>query len=101
MIEVLAPKYGYSQDGIKIEIIGTKPGEKLYEELMTEDEAGRALESEDMFIVLPEMKELSHIDKSSYPSVSEIAEVKAYTSKDVKHLSREEIKGILYQENLL
>lgn len=98
MVEELAPKYGYSADEIRMEIIGNKPGEKLYEELMTEDEARRALESEDMFIVLPEMKELSHIGKSSYPSVSE-AEVKAYTSKDEKHLSNAEIKEILYQEN--
>ena len=101
MIEELASNYGHSPDEIKREIIGIKPGEKLYEELMTEDEARRALESEDMFIVLPEMRELSYIDKSYYPSVSEIAEVKAYTSKDVKHLTREEIKEILYQENLI
>jgi len=100
MIGELAQKYGYTPDEIKIEIIGNKPGEKLYEELMTEDEARRALESEDMFIILPEMKELSHINKSSYPSVSE-AEVKAYNSRDVKHLAREEIKEILYQKNLL
>ena len=101
MIEELAQNCGYSPNEIKLKLIGTKPGEKLYEELMTEDEARRALESEDMFILFPEMKELSHIDKSSYPSVSEIAEVKAYTSKDVKHLTREEIKEILYQENLI
>lgn len=101
MIEELAQNCGYPPNEIKLKLIGTKPGEKLYEELMTEDEARRALESEDMFILFPEMKELSHIDKSSYPSVSEIAEVKAYTSKDVKHLTREEIKEILYQENLI
>jgi len=100
MVGELAQKYGYTPDEIKIEIIGNKPGEKLYEELMTEDEARRALESEDMFILLPEMRELSHINKSSYPSVSE-AEVKAYNSRDVKHLAREEIKEILYQENLI
>jgi FlaA1/EpsC-like NDP-sugar epimerase len=99
MVEELAPKYGYSPEEIKMEIIGTKPGEKLYEELITEDEARRALETEDMFILLPEMKEFLLIDKSSYPSVSE-AEVKAYTSKEEKHLSKTEIKEILYKENL-
>lgn len=100
MVEELAPKYGYSPNEIKMEMIGTKPGEKLYEELMTEDEARRALETEDMFIVLPEMEELSHIDKSTYLSTSQ-AEVKAYASNDTKYLAKEEIKELLYQENLL
>ena len=100
MIVELAPNYGYSQNEIKTKIIGNKLGEKLYEELMTEDEARRALESEDMFIVLPEMKELSYIDKSSYLSTSQ-AQIKAYTSNTVKHLTKEEIKDILYQENLI
>ena len=100
MIEELAQKYGYTPDEIKIEIIGNKPGEKLYEELMTEDEARRALETKDMFIVLPEMKELSYIDKSYYPLTSQ-AENKAYTSKDTEHLAKEGIKEILYRENLL
>ena len=81
---------------IKIEIIGNKVGEKLYEELMTEEEAKRALEIEDMFIVLP-----SHLNSLS-PSVSDLkAEVKAYTSKEAKHLTKEEIKKLLYKENLI
>ena len=100
MVEELAQKYGYTPDEIKIAIIGNKPGEKLYEELMTEDEARRALETKDMFIVLPVMKELSDIDKSYYPLTSQ-AENKAYTSKDTEHLAKEEIKEILYRENLL
>ncbi len=100
MIEELTPKYGYSPGDMKIELIGNKLGEKLYEELMTEDEARRALETEDMFILLPEQEELSCIDKSSYRSASE-AEVKAYISYDEKHLSTAELRGILYHENLL
>ena len=100
MIDELAPKFGYLPNKIKRERIGNKLGEKLYEELMTEEEARRALESEDMFIVLPEMEEISRFDKSSCPSVSE-AEVKAYTSKDEKHLSKAEIREILYKGNLL
>ncbi|MCK4733201.1 MAG: polysaccharide biosynthesis protein, partial [Methanophagales archaeon] len=85
---------------IKREIIGTKLGEKLYEELMTEDESEMALESEDIFIIFSAMKKMSDIDKSSYPSFSS-AEVKAYTSKDEQYLSNAEIREILYEENLL
>ncbi len=98
MVEELAPKYGQLQNALKMEIIGTKPGEKSYEELMTEDEAGRALETEDMFIVLPEMRELPY--KPNYLSTSHV-EVKAYTSKEEEHLSKEEIRKILHKENLL
>ena len=100
MIDELAPKYGHSPDAIKREIIGTKLGEKLYEELMTEDESEMALESEDIFIIFSAMKKMSDIDKSSYPSFSS-AEVKAYTSKDEQYLSNAEIREILYEENLL
>ena len=98
MIEELAPKYGFSPDEIKMKMIGNKLGEKLYEELMTEDEARRALECEDMFILPPEMKGSSR--KSLYSSNAH-AEIKAYTSKDAEHLTKEEIKEILYQENLI
>ena len=100
MIEELAQNYGYSPEEIKMEIIGIKPGEKLYEELMTKDEARRALESEEMFIIFPEIKELSYIDKSLYPLISQ-AEIKAYTSKDEKYLVKKEIKEILYKEKLI
>jgi len=100
MIEELAPNYGHSPDAIKRTIIGTKLGEKLYEELMTEDESEMALESEDIFIIFSAMKKLSDIDNTLYPSFSRAA-VKAYTSKDEQHLSKAEIREILYEENLL
>ena len=100
MMEELAQIYGHSPDAIKRKIIGTKLGEKLYEELMTEDESEMALESKDIFIIFSAMKKLSDVDKSSYPSFSSAA-VKAYTSKDEQHLSKAEIRAILYEENLL
>lgn len=39
MVEGLAPKYG-CDDGIEIRTIGKRAGERIYEELMTEDDAG-------------------------------------------------------------
>ena len=41
MIELLAPKAGLDPDKITIRYIGAKPGEKLYEELMSQEEASR------------------------------------------------------------
>ena len=44
--------------------IGLRNGEKMHEELMTAEESRRALETDDMFILLPEMKEL--LDSNHY-----------------------------------
>lgn len=51
IIEELAPQYGYEPGKIEMKIIGKRVGEKYDEELMTEEEAKNAYETEDMFII--------------------------------------------------
>ena len=53
MINELSYKHGYDKNKIKILEIGCKPGEKLYEELMSSEETRRALELDRYFSVLP------------------------------------------------
>jgi len=72
MIKELASRYGYSPRDIEIRVTGTKLGEKLYEELVTEHESSRVLENKGMIIILPKRKELSHINKSYSQSSSNI-----------------------------
>ena len=85
MIEKLAPKYGYDPKDIKIEIIGKRKGEKLCEELMTEDEAMIAYETEDFFLILPGPP------REGLKRIS----VKRYASKDIRELTKKEIEGLL------
>lgn len=86
MIEELAPKYGYNPESIKVEISGKRAGEKIYEELLTADEAINASEIEDMFIITPAAKtqESRRITAKEYRS-----------DQDGILLAREEIKEIL------
>ena len=86
MIEELAPRYGYDPGGIRLEISGKRAGEKIYEELMTEDEAMSASETEDMFIITEAAKnrESKKILANEYRS-----------NRDAILLTREEIKGLL------
>jgi FlaA1/EpsC-like NDP-sugar epimerase len=52
-IEVFAPLYGRDPGSIAVSSIAPRPGEKAYEELMTEDESRRAVDVGDMYAVLP------------------------------------------------
>ncbi|HEY9206270.1 MAG TPA: UDP-N-acetylglucosamine 4,6-dehydratase family protein [Candidatus Methanoperedens sp.] len=100
LIEELAPRYGYDSDDIGLEIIGTKPGEKMYEELMTEDEAARSLEREDMYIIIPEIKEeLSNFVESMYRATP--IRTKDYVSKDVVPINGDQIKAILLNDRII
>lgn len=49
MVDELAPKYVRNKKEVKVEIIGKRPGEKLYEELMTEEEAVNATKLKILF----------------------------------------------------
>ena len=81
MVEYYAPQYGYDKDEIEVEIIGKRPGEQLYEELMTPDEILNAYDNGDLFIIRDELNE-NHEDF-------------IYNSNEIDHLSKEEIKEIL------
>jgi len=94
MIEELGPVYGYKADEIQLKRIGKKPGEKLYEELITQSEAERSLETRDMFIVLPEIREDLLIDTSRYPNAKH-TKLTSYTSNDARFLTEREIKRLL------
>ncbi|UTB33101.1 MAG: polysaccharide biosynthesis protein [Methanobacterium sp. ERen5] len=51
MIENLAPNYGYLREEINIDIIGTRIGEKMYEELMTDNETYYAVDDGELYIL--------------------------------------------------
>lgn len=55
LIEEYAPQFGYRVDEIGIEVTGKRAGEKMYEELITEEEAERTLELDNMFVVNPQI----------------------------------------------
>lgn len=90
MIEELAEKFGYKPHQIKIKIIGLRPGEKIYEDLMTEEEAVNSYEMEDMFIIKSPVREKPTYLRSC-----------GYGTKDERVFSKKEIKEFLYKENLL
>jgi len=86
IIEELSPEYGYSPKDIDIKKIGKRAGEKMYEELMTEEENHHAKEIEDMFVVFSE---------NSFKREEGDDLEFSYRSDETKLLDKEEIKKIL------
>jgi FlaA1/EpsC-like NDP-sugar epimerase len=102
MIQELAPVYGRNPEDIGIEIIGSKAGEKLYEELMSGEETRRTIELERYFAVLPAFQDVyQEVDYSSYPNIVSQAVSEAYNSANEKVLNHQELTNFLHANNLL
>jgi FlaA1/EpsC-like NDP-sugar epimerase len=91
MKEILSSKYGYKSSQIKTKIIGTRPGEKLIEYLLTQFEMENVLETKDFFIIPALNKSLK---KLKYPNAKKPKNTTSYF-KDMKTLSKKEIYLIL------
>ena len=101
MISELSPKYGIDPDSVGIEVIGTKPGEKLYEELMSDEETRRAVELDKYFAVLPAFRGFYKDVNYEYDSVvNEIVE-NPYVSSKSELMTLKEIKDFLVGNRLL
>ncbi len=78
-----------------IEVIGKRPGEKLYEELMTEEESMRALEFEEMFGILPFFGEKADYERF-YKALAASAAIRQYSTEDEPALSYPDVKEMIW-----
>jgi FlaA1/EpsC-like NDP-sugar epimerase len=93
-IKKYAEKYGHKPSEIKKKTIGVRPGEKIYEELMTETEAKNAFETKELLIVPPQVGRDIKLKASDYKNAKN-SNLKRYVSRDVKPLSKTKISELL------
>jgi len=101
MIDELAPQYGKKPEEIEITEIGTKPGEKLYEELMSPEETRRTVELEQYFSVLPAFRGIYQDIDYSYSTAVNANVVNPYVSEEEIPLTVVEIKDFLLMNRLI
>jgi FlaA1/EpsC-like NDP-sugar epimerase len=101
MIQELASRYGREPADIGIVNIGVKPGEKMYEELLSAEETRRAIELKRYFIVLPAFRNVYRKIDYTYPETVSNTVGKSYISADEPRLNHEELRNFLLSNGLL
>jgi len=101
MIEILAPQYGKKASQIKTVMIGAKPGEKMYEELMSEEEMHRSMELKDMFVITPAFKSIYESIKYRYNGTVSNSLKKSYVSANEQTMTKAELKAYLLRHRVL
>lgn len=91
IVEEFAPKFNMNPENIKVNYTGIRPGEKLYEQLMSEEEIIYAEDLGDRFV----------IRKNGIPNNSNNVDKNFYISRYNHKLSKEEIKKMLIELELL
>ena len=101
MIRELSAVYGHDPAKVKIEVIGPRPGEKMYEELLNDEEVRRTIELERYYIVLPTFKSIYASVKHSYPGMRELSNDQPYISTGEQPMTQDAIRDYLKSSDLL
>jgi FlaA1/EpsC-like NDP-sugar epimerase len=98
LVDAIKEHYDY-EGTTNIKYIGLRPGEKMYEELMTEEEAVNALETEELLIIQSDFNQMVGLQKT-YAHATKTSK-KIFSSRDNKHLDKKELKEFLIKKKIL
>ncbi len=97
IVEALAPRYGKNPKNIEYKIVGLRPGEKLHEPLITEEEARHMTERDDMFV----LHNRALMPYGVKIPVKKAEETFSYNSGTMPHLSQKEIRTMLKSKGII
>jgi len=100
MVREYAPLCGRRAQDIEVKIVGQKPGEKLYEELMNEEETRRSFELDRYFVVRPALS-AQYDDKLPTGERLEKHVKQPYNSANVALLSQDDLTEFLHKNGLI
>jgi FlaA1/EpsC-like NDP-sugar epimerase len=101
MIEELAPEFQMTPEEISVEIIGSKAGEKIYEELLSEEETRRTLELKDFYVVMPAFRAIYDAVDYEYEGGPQQEVKLPYNSANAASLGVEDLRAFLRDNSLL
>jgi hypothetical protein len=103
LIELVAPVYGRHPKEIAVRYTGKRPGEKLWEELSTEEESHRILEGDRYLVILPALRALlkDADEHYRYPGLDLRPSDAVYHSEHEPKMSQGEIVEFLLRPGVL
>lgn len=101
MIQEITPRDGRQPEEIGISTIGAKAGEKMYEELMSDEETRRTIELRNYFAVLPAFRGIYRSISYDYPDVESSSVKKPYVSAKEPCLDKKALRKFLVSNDLL
>jgi FlaA1/EpsC-like NDP-sugar epimerase len=101
MIEEVAQRLRRNPKDIQVKNIGTIPGEKLYEELMSIEETRRTFELARYFVVLPALQPVYETVVYNYPMLVRNKVDLPYNSANESAMTREDFRNLLVKGGLL
>lgn len=86
-----------------VETIGIRPGEKLHETLINEDEIRYTWKINDMFMIANPHYRLFNENsiETNYENISDVKDIQSYSSDKAKKLTIEELKSLIKNSGLL
>jgi FlaA1/EpsC-like NDP-sugar epimerase len=97
VVDEVCKKYAVSFDDVTVDNIGLRFGEKMYEELMTGEEARFAYELPEMYAITQPYYGKKYKKYEQY----ENAVIKTYTSHDQEAISKEDVRKLILSESLI
>lgn len=101
MIDELADQHGYDASRMPITEIGSKAGEKLYEELMSDEETRRTVELQEMFAVLPAFRNVYEDICYDYEDVINKNVTDPYVSSPQNSMTIDELRSYCTEHGVL
>jgi FlaA1/EpsC-like NDP-sugar epimerase len=95
LAEIMIEESG--KQGVNIKLVPPQPGEKMYEELMNDEEVRHALESDRFFIVTPALSDKEFV----YKDVQTFKARMPYTSANAEAMDKEVLRQYLITHGLI
>lgn len=100
VIDIASALIDIFNSSVKIDIIGTRHGEKRNETLVSKEEYVRSTQNKDFFLIKPDQRDLNY-NKYFFEGNTNLKKINDYNSDNTKLLNKDELKKIFLKQDFV